>query len=92
MQTCEKMNAAKACLSEHVASCPLRGLLVFLMQRARAFGIFDFVVFKITLVSIGLLLGSSFSSFFKKYRLFVLIGFLVSYCILIGRIFRCEKD
>lgn len=70
----------------------LCAVVSYLMTRARAFTVFDFGALKLALLSLGVLIGSHFSSFFKRHRAFVLITFAVSYLFLIWRIFVQDMD
>ncbi len=45
-------------------------------------------VLQLMLISLGVLLGATFSGFFKKYRKFVLIAFLFSVCLFVYRAFQ----
>jgi len=57
----------------------MKNLIEKLMDKARRFSIFDYAIFKITLFSAGVLLGTYFSSFFLSNIGLVWIVFAVSY-------------
>lgn len=59
----------------------------YLLARARGFSALDFAVCKVCVFSLGLWLGAQFSKFFKRFRVFVFLGFIASYIYLIWRIF-----
>lgn len=67
-------------------------LLNYSMEKARSFSILDFAVFKICLLSFGIWLGSQFSKFFKRFRVFVFLGFVASYIYLIWRLFLRDAE
>lgn len=62
------------------------------VERAREFGFFEFAMFKLCLLSLGLWLGSLFASFFKRFRVVLFIGFVASYIYLIWRLFFRDDD
>lgn len=62
------------------------------VERAKEFGIFEFAMLKICLISLGLWLGSVFASFFKRFRVVLFIGFVASYIYLIWRLFFRDED
>lgn len=45
-------------------------------------------VLQLMLISFGILLGATFSDFFKKHRKFVLIAFLLSVCLFVYKAFQ----
>ncbi len=61
-------------------------------EQARGFSLFDFAVFKLCLLSLGMWLGARFSRFFGKFKHFILAGFVASYVYLIWRIFFREPE
>lgn len=66
-------------------------LISYLVERARSFSILDFAMFKVCLLSVGLLLGTVFSKFFSKFKMLILTGFLVSWAYMFWRIFRDDN-
>lgn len=70
----------------------LKVVAEFFMKRVAAFSIMDFAVLKLCLLSFGLWLGSCFAKYLKKFRVFLLISFLISYVFLIWRIFESDKE
>lgn len=62
----------------------------FLVARARDFSVLDFALFKLCLISFGICIGSKFAKFFKKFRIVLLISFIVSYAYMIWRVFIRE--
>lgn len=58
-----------------------------LMNAARKFTVSDFASLKITLISIGIILGVYFAEFFRSYLMLLWIVFLVSYVWIIYRTF-----
>lgn len=69
------------------AKTSLYRMIYFLMKRAETFEVEDFAALKICLVSFGLLLGSTFSKFFKRLSPLIKVVFVLSYVFLIWRIF-----
>ena len=59
----------------------------FLLEETRNFGLLDWGMLKGCLISLGVLIGCSFSSFFKKIKPLVWIVFAVTYLYTIWRIF-----
>ena len=57
----------------------MRNVIDKLMDKAKNFSILDYAVFKITLLSAGVLLGTYLSSFFLSIIWLVWIIFVVSY-------------
>ena len=57
----------------------MKNLIEKLMDKVKRFSILDFAIFKITLLSAGVLLGTYFSSFFLSIIGLVWIVFAVSY-------------
>ncbi|HIV67279.1 MAG TPA: hypothetical protein IAA32_00235 [Candidatus Butyricicoccus stercorigallinarum] len=45
-------------------------------------------ILQLMLISFGVLLGATFSDFFKKYRKVVLVAFLVSVCLFVYKAFQ----
>lgn len=62
------------------------------VEQARGFSLLDFAVFKVCLLSLGIWIGSQFSKFFKRFRVFVFLGFIASYVYLIWRLFLRDTD
>ncbi len=69
------------------AKTSLYRMIYFMMKRAKTFEMEDFAALKLCLVSLGLLLGSTFSNFFKKLSPLIKAVFIISYAFLIWRIF-----
>lgn len=65
-------------------------LIKFMLARAKDFSVLDFALFKLCLVSFGLYIGSKFAEFFKKFRIVILISFIISYAYMLWRIFIHE--
>ncbi|HIV62467.1 MAG TPA: hypothetical protein H9746_06480 [Candidatus Butyricicoccus avistercoris] len=65
-------------------------LIKFMLARAKDFSVLDFALFKLCLVSFGLYIGSKFAEFFKKFRIVILISFIISYAYMLWRIFIRE--
>lgn len=65
-------------------------LIKFMLARAKDFSLLDFALFKLCLVSFGLYIGSKFAEFFKKFRIVILISFIISYAYMLWRIFIRE--
>lgn len=59
-----------------------------LIEAARHFTGSDFAIFKICLLSIGILLGSYFSSFFMQYTLIVWVVAVITLVWLINQTIR----
>ncbi len=75
------------------ASSRASDFVQYLLDRARGFSAFDFAVCKVCLLSLGLWLGTLFASFFKRFRVFIFLGFIFSYLYLIWRVFlRNDND
>lgn len=69
-----------------------QAVLAYSAEQVRRFSLFDFAVFKLCLLSLGLWLGARFSCFFGKFKHFIFAGFIASYVYLIWRIFfRAEE-
>lgn len=63
------------------------------MNAARKFTAADFAVFKICLLTIGILLGTYFSSFFIEYITIIWIIAAIAYAILMIQVIRyCRKS
>lgn len=86
--------AQAAMMKDHAAALTARAddLLNYLMETAHRFSVLDFALFKVCLLSLGIWLGSQFSKFFKRFRVFVFLGFIASYVYLIWRLFLREAD
>lgn len=54
-------------------------LIERLLKAARKFTAMDYVWFKITLVSFGIILGAYFSNFFLGYTAFLWVIFIISF-------------
>ena len=65
----------------------MNSLIQRLLSASRKFSLIDFVFFKITLVSIGLLLGAYFSRFFLGIASILWPVFIISYLWLMYRTF-----
>ena len=57
----------------------MKSLVEKLMDKARRFSAVDYAMFKVTLLSVGVLFGAYFSSFFLSVIGFVWVVFVVSY-------------
>lgn len=62
-----------------------------LLNAARRFTATDFAVFKICLLSIGILLGSYFSCFFQNYVSVLWIVAVIAWLVLMVQIIRYYK-
>lgn len=60
------------------------------VEKARTFSVLDFAFLKVCILSLGIWLGSMFSKFFRRFRVVVFFGFVISYLYLIWRIFFRE--
>jgi len=58
-----------------------------LLKVARKYTVMDYVFFKITLVSFGILLGTYFAQFFLSFTSFLWVVFIVSYLWIMYRTF-----
>ncbi|MGN1007706.1 MAG: hypothetical protein ACI4PV_02075 [Butyricicoccus sp.] len=67
-------------------------LLNYSMEKARGFSILDFAVLKLCVFSFGVWLGAQFSKFFKRFRVFIFLGFVASYIYLIWRLFLRDAE
>ena len=65
-------------------------LIKFMLARAKDFSLLDFALFKLCLVSFGLYIVSKFAEFFKKFRIVILISFIISYAYMLWSIFIRE--
>ena len=72
------------------ASDYIVSLIKFVVARAKDFSVLDFALLKLCLVSFGLYIGSKFAEFFKKFRIVILISFIISYAYMLWRIFIRE--
>ena len=54
----------------------------------RKYMLSEIQILQLMLVSFGVLLGATFSDFFKKHRKFVLIAFLLSVCLFVYKAFQ----
>jgi len=61
------------------------------LRAAKKYTLWDYAFFKITLVSLGILIGAYFSEFFLSHTLFLWIIFLVSYLCIMFRTFISHK-
>ncbi len=66
----------------------MRNFLNRLLESAKKYTIMDYACLKITLISLGILLGTYFSEFFLSHASLLWIIFIVSY---IGIIYRTIK-
>ena len=65
----------------------------YAVSKAQNFSVFDFAIFKVCLLSLGLGLGTCFSRFFKKFRGVLFVAFAASWLYLFWRIFfDCEEE
>ena len=61
----------------------MKNLIQKLMDKARNFSALDFALFKITLLSAGILIGTYLSSFIMPVIWFVWVVFVISYLYMI---------
>lgn len=52
----------------------------------------EIFVLKMMLISLGILIGTIFSDFFKKHRTFVVIAFLASVALFMYKVFQLVED
>lgn len=57
----------------------MKKLINKLMKSATNYNVWDYAWFKVTLCSLGVLLGACFSQFFLKYISIVWVIFIISY-------------
>ncbi len=90
----DAITAQAALMKEHAAVLTARAddLMHLLLERSRGFSLLDFAVLKVCLISFGIWLGAQFSKFFKRFRVFVFLGFIASYIYLIWRLFLRSTD
>lgn len=65
----------------------MKTLIERLLRAGRKYTLIDFACLKITLVSLGILLGAYLSNFFLNYTTILWIIFIVSYLWIIYRTF-----
>lgn len=70
----------------------MKNWIDYFMSQVRHFTIMDFAFFKLTLLSLGILLGSYFSPFFRSIIALVWIIFLISYTAMIIATFRKHHE
>jgi len=58
------------------------------LNSTKNYTVFDFGILKITLVSVGILLGAYFSKFFLSNILLVWIIFIISYVVIMYKTFK----
>jgi hypothetical protein len=58
-----------------------------ILMATRNYSIMDFACLKITLISLGILLGAYFSKFFLNFTSFLWIVFIISYIWIMYRTF-----
>lgn len=63
-----------------------------LLRKVRKFGIFDFTLMKLGILSVGLVFGAVFSGFVLKYIAVFLGIFALSYIYLAVRLFFIKDD
>lgn len=61
------------------------------VEKAREFSLLDFAFLKVCLLSLGLWLGATCSRFFRRFRVVIFFGFVLSYVYLIWRIFLHDE-
>lgn len=66
----------------------MRNFLNRLLESAKKYTIFDYGCLKITLISLGILLGTYLPKFFLSYTSLIWIIFIVSYICIIYRTFK----
>ena len=69
----------------------MRQLINRAMRAAKRYTLWDYACLKITLVSLGILMGAYFAKFFLSYTSLLWIIFLVSYLCIIFRTFIAHK-
>ncbi|MEG1774259.1 MAG: hypothetical protein RR320_05340 [Oscillospiraceae bacterium] len=67
-------------------------MIDYMLARSRNFGLADWAMFKLCLVSFGVLIGSTFSNFFKKLRPLMTVLFCAGWVYMVWRVFLCEDD
>ncbi|MDD4600735.1 hypothetical protein SDC9_20903 [bioreactor metagenome] len=60
------------------------------LQSAKMYTLWDYACLKITLLSIGILIGTYFADFFLSHTLLLWITFLVSYFYIMFRTFIAQ--
>jgi len=70
----------------------MKNLINKLLGAAKKYTVLDYSLLKITLVSLGILIGTYFSNFFSNYTSLLWIIFLVSYIGIIYRTFIKHKN
>lgn len=64
----------------------------YAVSRAQGFSVFDFAIFKLCMLSLGLWLGSCFSRFFKKFRGVLFAAFAAGWLYLLWRILFVDEE
>ncbi len=67
-------------------------LTQYVLERARTFTAKDYTIMKATLISLGIILGATFSKFFRKLLPLFVIVFIVSYVYTMMRLFSSDDD
>lgn len=62
-----------------------------LMEAVRRFGVFDFAVFKLSMLFVGILLGAYFSTFFMTWSGIVWVVAAVLLVTLVVRLVMCMR-
>jgi small multidrug resistance family-3 protein len=70
----------------------MKNLINKILAAANKYTVLDYSLLKLTLVSLGILIGTYFSSFFSNHTSLLLIIFLISYIGIIYRTFIKHKD
>lgn len=70
----------------------MKNLIDRLMDAARKYNVWDFGLFKITLCSLGILLGAYFATFFLKYIALIWGIFIASYAWIAYKTFIKYKE
>ncbi|WP_248477867.1 permease of phosphate ABC transporter [Tepidibacter aestuarii] len=65
----------------------MKNLINKTLNASRKYTIFDYSLLKICLISLGILLGVSFSQFFSKYLSIIGIIFIISYILILYKTF-----
>ena len=68
----------------------MRKLIDKAMDSTKKYTIWDFACLKIALISVGILLGAYFSTFFISYISLIWIIFIASYILIMYRTFKSE--
>lgn len=70
----------------------MKKLINKLLGAAKKYTVLDYSLLKLTLISLGILIGTYFSNFLSNYTLIIWIIFLISYIVIIYRTFIKHKN